>query len=236
MTKRKKTRKRSDDGSVGTPLRSQKELYVDYDKLAEIEEQEVKTFIGPEVDDPDKFWELIDPDEDDEKQYIDDNYITHLSYKKVKMHQYRTHPRNRSTGKIYPCCEADISFIPICMCCVNRARWVTPAAREIGIGPTLFLMTQKAFAYLFAVFIVINSPLFFYYSTGGQGATTDDQGSDGAQFTDVFAQLSLGNLGVSGYACSNVNIAQVGYNSFDRKKFTFVCPYGTMRQITQFGL
>jgi hypothetical protein len=35
--------------------------------LAEIEAQEVKTFIGPEVEDPDKFWELIDPDEDDEK-------------------------------------------------------------------------------------------------------------------------------------------------------------------------
>lgn len=38
ITKRKKTRKRSDDGSVSTPLRSQKELYVDYDKLAEIEQ------------------------------------------------------------------------------------------------------------------------------------------------------------------------------------------------------
>lgn len=53
------------------------------------------------------------------------------------------------------------------MCCINKAKWVTPAAREIGIGPTLFLMTNKAFAYLFLFFIVLNSPLFYYYSTGG---------------------------------------------------------------------
>lgn len=104
---------------------------------------------------------------------------------------------------------------------------MTPAAREIGIGPTLFLMTQKSFAYLFAFFIILNSPLFFYYSTGGQGVQAEDDGS--AQFTDIFAKLSLGNLGVSGYACSNVNIARVGYNSYDKKRFTFVCPYGTMR-------
>ena len=122
------------------------------------------------------------------------------------------------------------------MCCINKARWVTPAAREIGIGPTLFLMTQKAFAYMFAFFVIINLPIFFFYSTGGKGPTTEDSAADGAQATDVFAKISLGNLGVSGYACSNVNIAQVGYNSFDRKKFNFVCPYGTMRQITQFGI
>jgi hypothetical protein len=54
------------------------------------------------------------------------------------------------------------------MCCINRAKWVTPAAREIGIGPTLFLMTNKAFAYLFLFFVILNVPLFYFYSTGGQ--------------------------------------------------------------------
>lgn len=217
-------------------MRSQKELYVDYDKLAEIEQQEVKTFVGPEVEDPDKFWELIDPDEEDEKQYIDDNYITHLSYKRVKRHQYRTHPRNRMTKKAYGCCEADISYIPLCMCCINKSKWVTPAAREIGIGPTLFLMTQKAFAYLFAIFLLINLPLFFFYWTGGGSALDAEEGDKGAQFTDFFGYVSLGNLGVSDYACSNLNVAKVGYNSYDKKKLYFTCPYGTMRELTQYGL
>ena len=96
-----------------------------------------------------------------------------LSWKKVKMHQYRTHPRNRSNGTIYGCCEAEISFLPICMCCVNKSKWVTPAAREIGIGPTLFLMTVKAFAYLFLFLVIINIPLFFFYSTGGGSESSE---------------------------------------------------------------
>ena len=37
ITKRKKPRRSSPEGSMDTPMRSQKELYVDYDKLAEIE-------------------------------------------------------------------------------------------------------------------------------------------------------------------------------------------------------
>lgn len=41
----------------------------------------MKTYIGPEEEDPDKFWELIDPDEENEKVYLDDNYISWLSYK-----------------------------------------------------------------------------------------------------------------------------------------------------------
>jgi len=58
-------------------------------------------------------------------------------------------------------------------------KWVTNEAREIGIGPTLFLMTQKAFAYLFIVFFILNLPLmFFYYNAGGSG-------SEG-KVTDIF--------------------------------------------------
>lgn len=37
ITKRKKPKKREKDGSMDTPLRSQKELYIDYDLLAEVE-------------------------------------------------------------------------------------------------------------------------------------------------------------------------------------------------------
>ena len=187
--------------------------------------------LGDEIEDPMLFWELIDPDQEDQKQYTDDNYISWLSWKRVKMHQYRTHPRNRAKGKVYNCCSADISFLPICMCCVNRSKWVTPAAREIGIGPTLFLMTVKAFAYLFLVLTIINIPLFFFYSSGG-GVATDPDEPQSTSFTDVFGIMSLGNLGVSDYTCSNLNIAKVGYNTFDKKKLFFNCPYGTMRNFT----
>merc|ERR1712224_1004909 len=103
-------------------------------------------------------------------------------------------------------------------------------------GPTLFLMTQKAFAYTFLLFIILNSPLFFYYSTGGKGRQSglEEQQADSSQATDIFGKLSLGNLGVSDYTCSNLNIAKVGYSSFDKKQLQFVCPYGTMRLLTQY--
>lgn len=232
ITKRPKKAKKVEETVEETPKRNQRELYVDYNKMVEIDEQQIKIVIRPEEDDPDKFWELIDPEDEDMKQYIDDNYVTYLSWRKVKQHQQRMHPRKKN-GAMYGCCEADISFLPMCMCCIKGNKWITPAAREIGIGPTLFLMTQKAFAYMFFLFMIINIPLIIFYSAG-HGGVKDDKKD--AQFTDVFGQLSIGNLGVSDYACANLNIAKVGYNSFDKKKLQFNCPYGTMRNFTQYGI
>ena len=86
------------------------------------------------------FWQIIDPEV--ERDEIDENYIAHLSYRKVKKHQYKYHPRNRETKEVYDWKAADISFIPLWMGLIgNDNKWVTNEAREIGIGPTLFLMT-----------------------------------------------------------------------------------------------
>jgi hypothetical protein len=52
------------------------------------------------------------------------------------------------------------------MCQVKKSEWVTPCAREIGLGPTLFIMTHKALAWLFTFFFIINIPLMFFYAKG----------------------------------------------------------------------
>jgi hypothetical protein len=59
-----------------------------------------------------------------------------------------------------------LSYIPVCKGSIKSTKWITPCAKEIGLGPVLFLHTQKAFAYLFALFLVINLPLFFFYARG----------------------------------------------------------------------
>lgn len=57
---------------------------------------------------------------------------------------------------------------------IKKTEWVTPCAKEIGLGPTLFLMTMRAFFFLFAFFAIINIPLFLFYlrGAGPQGAST----------------------------------------------------------------
>jgi len=39
-------------------------------------------------------------------------------------------------------------------------------AKQIGIGPTMFLMSTKALAWLFLVISIINIPVMLFYSTG----------------------------------------------------------------------
>jgi len=42
--------------------------------------------------------------------------------------------------------------------------------------------------------------------------------------------MSMGNLGVSDYTCANINMGK------NEKILRFNCPYGTMRQLTAYGL
>ena len=92
----------------------------------------------------------------------------------------------------------------------------------------LFLFTMRAFAWLFIILFILNLPLIFFY-VNGLGPANEGRPASG-QFTDVFAMLSIGNIGTSDYSCANVNIAK------NKKRLMFNCPYGTMRQLTSFGL
>ena len=137
------------------------------------------------------------------------------------------HPRDRKNKKKFDWWTSDISFLPCCKSQVKKSQWVTPVAKEIGLGPTLFLMTQKALTYLFLLFLILSFPLFFFYARGNGPAGS---GVESKQITDYIAMISLGNMGTNEYTCSNVNMAK------NEKNFMFVCPYGKMREFTEFGL
>jgi hypothetical protein len=150
-----------------------------------------------------------------------------LSYSKVKRHQYRFHPRDREEKKKFAPFGADISFLPISSAQIKKEEWVTNCAREIGLGPALFIMTQKAFMYLFLILVIINLPLFFFFVRGGAPETDGVQSN---QFSDKLARMTLGNMGTSDYTCSNINLAR------NEKVFNLQCNYGTMRYFSEFGL
>ena len=46
----------------------------------------------------------------------------------------------------------------------------------------------------------------------------------------TFGFLSMGNLGTSKHVCSSVNVGNY------EKKFELDCKYGTMRELSEFGL
>jgi len=118
-----------------------------------------------EEEDP---WKLRYPENDED----DPNLIKPLSYKKVQVHKYDNHPRDRHNKEEFKWwCDADISYIPFfCDPLVDQEEWVTPVAREIGLGPTLFLMTLRAFMWLFLFFTIINIPLMIFYASGNMQA------------------------------------------------------------------
>ena len=87
---------------------------------------------------------------------------------------------------------------------------------------------MKAFAYLFIIYAIMNFPLMLFYVNGaGPIAKARVQST---QFTDVFAKLSIGNLGISDFTCSNFNMAD------KHQTLTFTCPYGTVRELYEFGM
>lgn len=83
-------------------------------------------------------------------------------------------------------------------------------------------------AWLFLILLIINIPLFFLYIRGASGSAP--QGTQSAQFTDYFAKVSVGNLGVSDYTCANFNFAK------NEKILRLNCPFGTMRELSEYGL
>jgi hypothetical protein len=138
------------------------------------------------------------------------------------------HPRDPETNEPYDWWDADIKHIPIYKKQIKKSEWVSQPAKDIGLGPVLFLHTMKAFAYLFCFFTILNIPLFMFY-VKGQGPASLDR-VESKKFTDVFGKIAIGNLGQSDFACSNFNIAR------NHTYFYFSCPYGTMRQLVDFGM
>ena len=75
---------------------------------------------------------------------------------------------------------------------------ITPLAKEIGLGPTMFLMSSKALSVLFFFLTIINLPVYlFYYSSNDYEVQSIP--------IDFFPKLSIGNIGQAENSCSSMN-------------------------------
>jgi hypothetical protein len=85
-------------------------------------------------------------------------------------------------------------------------------------------MTTKALGYLFMVLTFLHLPVFLFYN---QGNAAQVLGSSKA--TDLFAKLSIGNIGQSMTACSETNVL---FN----ETLTFSCSFGVLQNLDAWGL
>jgi hypothetical protein len=53
-----------------------------------------------------------------------------------------------------------IGYHPFSQCCQSP---ITPLAKELGIGPSLFLLSTKSLAYLFLILTIINIPVYIFF-------------------------------------------------------------------------
>jgi hypothetical protein len=118
------------------------------------------------------------------------------------------------------------------MASIEKEKWVTNVATEIGLGPTLFIMTQKVMCHLFCVLAIINVPLFLFYLRGnGVNDTNDNQKTHvDINMVTIFGFFSLGNLGTSKHVCSSVNVGNY------EKHFDLTCKYGSMKELSSYGI
>lgn len=85
-----------------------------------------------------------------------------------------------------------LGYLPFMSCMVSEP---TQLAAEIGVGPTLFLMSTRAMAILFFILTFVNIPLFSYYYAGTKDDETGEIISKSDSFDDYFSYLSFGNTG-----------------------------------------
>ncbi len=96
-----------------------------------------------------------------------------LSYIKLVNHINLNHPSTEE-GERFSICEYIGSF-PFFFCCFKTKTNTRLAVEEIdiprvaqqlGLGPTLFLMTTKSLAWLFFLLTLLNTPILIFYAQG----------------------------------------------------------------------
>lgn len=127
---------------------------------------------------------------------------------KLTRHIENHHPTktvtDEETGQLkqvrYGVCE-ELGILPICKCCVKDT---SSMAKQIGVGPALFLMSTKALSWFFLFLTILNIPVMLFYGLG------NSHGNDASSLaSNAFTVLSLGNVGQSSAACGETNYARI---------------------------
>lgn len=108
--------------------------------------------------------------------------------------------------------------------CLKEER-ITEMAKEIGIGPTMFLLSVKQIFKLFFLLLILNMPIYVYLSQ------THDSLRTGGNILTFFSSFTLGALGQGEPTCSEIDVLQ-DFNM----NLTCGHPFATIEDITHVGL
>ena len=98
--------------------------------------------------------------------------------------------------------------------------------KDIGIGPTMYLMFLKSLRNMFIVLSVINLPIILIYASG--------EGSKSYRGIDkFFGQMTLGNLGENQLAGFRFQI--MNKNSIEKGTLELQCSSGELERLVSVG-
>lgn len=120
----------------------------------------------------------------------------------------------------------DIGSLSNFNCCTERK--IHQVNRSIGLGPSLFLISLKAYIKLFAVLSLLALPSVVVLMSGNQ---VSDMGLDDGSLFAILSKASLGNIGYMGKkSCQYTNLAS------HPKSLDLHCPTGVLSSLTAVGL
>jgi len=103
---------------------------------------------------------------------------------------------------------------------------ISDDVRDIGVGPTMYLMFLKSLRNMFIILTVINLPIILIYSCG--------EGSQGySGFYKFYGAMNLGNIGenfITGFRF------HIGNSHIYKGDLKLKCQSGKMQSIVSIGL
>ena len=104
-------------------------------------------------------------------------------------HNAADRPEFRMSEEVrFGICEYVGTLNPCAFCKMCTAE-TSAMAKQIGIGPAVFLMSTRAFAYFFVWLTILNLPIFYYYK-----GEVQIYGAEAAALQDTFQVLSLAHV------------------------------------------
>jgi len=96
-------------------------------------------------------------------------------------------------------------------------------AEELGLGISIYFKQLKALVIMLFVCVLLSIPSFILFTNGGYNDTTEG-------FTEVFAALTLGNIGQSSSLhCNSLPLDQM------RTEVNLFCTFGEISALAAFG-
>lgn len=150
-----------------------------------------------------------------------------LSYLELKASIQQTHPVDEQ-GKKYSICSHMGSFPCFGVIDGNTGKTkvlISDAQKDLGLGPTLMLMTTRSLGYLFVILALVNIPLCMLYNSG---ETSINHIS--ISLPELFSMISLGNIGEESKTCEVSK-----FNGQSYKSKALYCRHGYLKSLQLVG-